>query len=251
MREVDLIGSEPLEQPIGRLTAEVAAAQRCPQSLDHLGGGRVDRFSDPCQERRRLLRCRAAAVPLVVQDPRNRLEVTVVHAEHPRRRHELAGSILTDEKVEGGSPTGAPGDARPNLVEHHEPGRQAGLERVLGQESLAEPVDRADRCFVDLRQRDRGRRAVAVLAGRGRQRAPDPRPELRRGRLGEGDCGDLAQFRTPAPDELDDALDHCRRLARAGARLHEERRIEIFRDRTARLFVRQGPRSGGRRRLEL
>ena len=93
--------------------------------------------------------------------------------------------------------------------------------------------------------------AVAVLAGRGRQRAPDPRPELRRGRLGEGDCGDLAQFRTPAPDELDDALDHCRRLARAGAGLHEERRIEVFRDRTARLFVRQGPRSGGRRRLEL
>ena len=70
--------------------------------------------------------------------------------------------------------------------------------------------------------RRRGSRPSSSLA--------HPRPQLGSGLLGEGDRGDLAHVDARTRPERTDAVDEHRRLARAGARLDEER---VVRDRIA------------------
>ena len=59
------------------------------------------------------------------------------------------------------------------------------------------------------------------------ERGADPRAQLARGLLGEGDRHDVAQRGVVAAHELDHAVDQDPRLARAGAGLQKERGVEL------------------------
>ena len=89
----------------------------------------------------------------------------MVHAEHPKGGDELASPFLAHEEVEVGGPARAPDEAGADLVEHLEARRQPRFERVLGQEPLAEAVDRPNGRLVDLQERGPSARIRAVLLG--------------------------------------------------------------------------------------
>ena len=128
------------------------------------------------------------------------------------------------------------------LVEHGEPGRQAGLDRELEQDAPGEGVQRADRGVVEGVERGLAQRRRPALG----EPLAEAVAQLGGGLLGERDGGDHVD-RHALVDEREDAPDERGRLAGAGAGLDEQRR------RRCRCGCARGPAwsgggAGGRRR---
>lgn len=101
---------------------------------------------------------------------------------------------------------------------------------MRGEDALGEGVQRFDRGGVDLDQRATA--AVALLSRKARLVAAglfeldaQAVAQLGGGRFGERDRREVAQFGPARDDELQDTLDEFARLARAGSRLNEQRRV--------------------------
>ena len=128
-------------------------------------------------------------------------------------------------------------------VHHLEAGVQPRVERPLAQQARGEGVNRLDVRRVDLL--DGGPQPV-LLAGVGAvQRAVEIAAhavaQFARRLLGERDRDDLAQLRPAPAHRLDDAPHQHRRLAGAGARLQEDRRIQVALGALAHRLVGRGP----------
>ena len=127
-------------------------------------------------------------------------------------------------------------DAGADLVEHLDARREAGLDRVLGQDPLGERVQRADGGAVELVER----RAAAARRRRGR---PPPARSCRARRTRSRSSAPAfsvnvmaaiaASSTAPLGDEGDDAVDEGGGLARAGAGLDEQRLVERVDDAVA------------------
>ena len=120
-------------------------------------------------------------------------------------------------------------DAGLDVIEDPETRGQADLEGMLAQETLREPVQRAECRVVELGQ---GPGAAVpgglvaepvVVAGRDSlERGADPVAELRGGGLRERDRGEVAQVDVPGCHQAHDPVHERGGLAGPGARLDEE-----------------------------
>jgi hypothetical protein len=104
---------------------------------------------------------------------------------------------VVEQLVQGPGPAAVEGHRRGDLVEHLDPWRQLGLDRVLGEDALGERVQGADGCAVELAERDAGPLRLgrpAGVGGQGLEVLADAVPQLCCGLLGEGDGGDGPQL---------------------------------------------------------
>ncbi len=121
---------------------------------------------------------------------------------------------------------------------------QAGLDRVRHEDALGEPVQRGDGGLVDLveghRQARPDLRREGGIDGALLERGADALAQLGGCGLGEGDGGELAQPGRAAADQAHDAGDEGGGLAGAGARLDEQRGVEVVGDAVAHGLVGEG-----------
>ena len=121
-------------------------------------------------------------------------------------------------------------EVRAERVKNLEAGVDPGVERALLEQARGEGVDRLDVSRVDLSQgvveTSLFGRVGGPAASLG-ERGADPRAQLARRLLGEGDRHDVAQLGVVAPHQLDHPVDQDPGLARAGAGLQEERGVEL------------------------
>ena len=130
-------------------------------------------------------------------------------------------------------PAGLEGDRRAHLVEHLDPGRQAGLDRVLGEQALGEGVQRADGGAVELFEGQPAARpaspsgsASAAFSSAARMRSRSSAPAF--------SVKVMAAMRRssacPLRHQGQDPVDQGRGLARPGAGLDEEGGVEVLGD---------------------
>ncbi len=210
--------------------------------------GRAGAVPDPVEQ-----------VPVVVEDLGDRPQLRKRDAAGERDEDRLLQLRIFEQAVDEATPPRGERDAGRDLVANLDAGRQAGLDRELGQQPLRERVQGADRCRIEIV--DRLRAALAHghrLAGGASallELAPDAVTQLGRGLVGEGDGRDGAHrqgstrgprlVRTVGRDELDDAPDQRLRLAGARAGLDEHRVVELGVDRGARAVVIRWTRVSG------
>ena len=114
-------------------------------------------------------------------------------------------------------------------VHHLEGGVEPGVERALAQQARCEGVDRLDVGRVHLPD-GASQAALHRRVGAGQrlvQLPPHAIPQLPGRLLGERDRDDLAQFGAARAHRLDHPPHQHRRLAGAGPRLQEDRRVEV------------------------
>ena len=124
----------------------------------------------------------------------------------------------------------------------------SGFQRPFAEEERAEGVDRADREAVERGARVLGPREalrIALLRRDLLEGGLEPPPELRRRLARERDGRDVPGKGLAREEEREHPLDEHRRLAGPGARLDEERAVEVGADRPPGLGIRQG-RAGRR-----
>ena len=144
-------------------------------------------------------------------------------------------------------------EALPALLERHgrrrlvvdpQPGGSPASTACADEDALGEAVQRGDGGLVDLVEGHR--QARPDLGGEGGvdgallEGGADALAQLGGGGLGEGDGGELAQPGGAAADEPDDAGDEGGGLAGAGARLDEQRGVEVVGDAVAHGLVGEG-----------
>ncbi len=175
---------------------------------------------------------------VLVQDARHASEVVEVDAQRERREQDRLEVRVGDERVEELPPALLEANGRLDVVDHLEPGREPGLEGVLGENALGETVQRRERGVIDVVQR---RPAPFPLVGRERrvggallEAGANAVAQLAGGGLRERDRRELADLDAAARDQRDDSRDESRGLARARAGLDEEGGVVEVADRVAR-----------------
>ena len=164
-------------------------------------------------------------------------EVVEPQPEHDATEERLLEIGVGEERVDELAPALLEPDTGADVVEDLEDGRQPRLERVLGEESLREPVQGGERGVVDLVERSTTARAVGLVvdpvdsAGRGGlQAGPDAVAQLSGRGLGERDRGELAELDGTRRDQCHDAVDEGRRLPGARTGLDEDAAVVVIAD---------------------
>ena len=186
-----------------------------------------------CEESRRAYRAEVdvfEAVPVRVEHRGDVLQRCTILGLH----HDVGAVQAHDERLEHGvglpardavAPTSLERERGLHLVEHVDAWRYRDLDRVLGQDSLGERVQRGDGRAVEIGER------VAATFGHDRvvtrtcelERAPYPIAQLGCRSFGERDGGDLTQRDVFVRDESYQPRDEGGRLAGPRAGLDEER----------------------------
>ena len=198
-----------------------------------LGEAHDRRANLPVQDRGRLrvrLRIREPAEPVARVHEREGQIAQPLESEAALDRlpHGLGRRRVRQRFGEPCLPGAVEEEAGGERIGHREARIHAGLDGALAQEPGRERVDRPDPGGLELPER-------LVEAGPG-QLAPEAHAEVGGRLLGERDGRDLAEARSPAPDEVHDATQEERGLPAAGRRLDQERGVEIL-DRAAALVV--------------
>ena len=204
--------------------------------LGDVGGG--DRFGGRAAEH-----VGAHEVPVAVEPDDDAAQVVEGDADRERELEGQRHLLVVEQLGADAGPPGLERDRGADLVEHAEQRRDAGLDGVLGEDALRERVQGADRGEVEPVERRLGALAHLV-AGRVAsgllEAVAQPVAQLGRGPLGEGDRRDLLDRHAVLDDELLDPGDEHLGLARAGARVDEQRGCRVTADAVARRLVAQG-----------
>ncbi len=183
-------------------------------------------------------------VVVLVQLAGDGAQVVEAEAEEQPGEQRVLELGIGEEVVDERRPVLVERDPCLDVVEHLESGREARLERVLGEDALREAVQRGERrvvelleCLVATYALGRVDDPVGAAGGGSLELAANPVAQLRCGRLRERDRGQVAELQHAGSDERYDAVDERGRLARAGARLDEEAGIVRVAHSSARFVV--------------
>ena len=225
---------EMREQQVARDPTVAASRQDRVECEDHRSGvGRRHRLGSDL--------VRAQPVPVGVHQADETLDLAHPETDGGQHDDRPLQRGVGEARVDEAAPAVVEGEARLDVVEHFERGRQSGFERELGEQPLREAVQRGDRRLVERRDRGPAPLAPQLVVGGGRlafELRADALAELGRGRLRKGDRGNAANV-DAAGEEIDGTGDERPGLARTGAGFDEQRAVERALDDVAGVLVEQ------------